>query len=146
MLCQFLLFSKVTQLYILLYPLLFRFSSHKSHYRVLSRVPSAINQVLISYLYYIDSYICIYLIIYLCLCSSVYMSIPISQFILLHFSLGNHKFVFYICMFLIIRPSTNAMHYFVILKIKIMTEMDILSVQKRLILRTDCQPNIVNQL
>ena len=69
-----------------------------------------------------------YLIMYLCLCSSVYMSIPISQFILLHFSLSNHKFVFYICMFLIIRVSTDAVHYFVILKTEIMIEMDILSV------------------
>ena len=47
MLCQFLQYSKVTQLYIYIYPLFFRFYSHMCHYRVLSRVPCAIQQVLI---------------------------------------------------------------------------------------------------
>ena len=58
MLCQFLLYSKVNQLYIYMYPLFFRFYSHIGHYRVLSRVPSAIQQILISYLFYIQQ--CVY--------------------------------------------------------------------------------------
>ena len=45
---------------------LFRFFSHICHYRVLSRVPCAIQQVLLSYY---------------CICNSTYMSISISQFI-----------------------------------------------------------------
>ena len=51
MLCQFQLYSKVNQLYI--YPLFFRLFSHIGHYRVLSSVPCAIQQDLISYLFYI---------------------------------------------------------------------------------------------
>ena len=50
MLCQFLLYSKVHQLHIHIYPLFFRFFSHTGHYRVLSQVPCASQQVLISYL------------------------------------------------------------------------------------------------
>ena len=38
--------------------LFFRFFSHIDHYRVLSRVPCAIQQVLISYLFYIQQ--CVY--------------------------------------------------------------------------------------
>ena len=52
--CQFLLYSKVNQLYIYLSLLFFRFFSHIGHYRVLRRVPYAIQQVLISYLFYIQ--------------------------------------------------------------------------------------------
>ena len=44
------------QLYIYIYPLFFRFFSHIGHYRVLSRVMCAIQQVLISYLFYIIVY------------------------------------------------------------------------------------------
>ena len=51
MLCQFLLYSKVNQLYI--YQLFSRFYSYIGHYRVLSRVPCAIQQVLISYLFFL---------------------------------------------------------------------------------------------
>ena len=50
MLYQFLLHSKVNQLYVYLYPLLFGFPSHLGHHRnhkALSRVPCAIWQVLI---------------------------------------------------------------------------------------------------
>ena len=47
MLCQFQVYSKVNQLYIYIYPLFFRLFSHTHHYRVLSRVPCAIQQVLI---------------------------------------------------------------------------------------------------
>ena len=53
--CQFLLYSKVNQLYRYIYPLFFRFFSHIGHYRVLSRVPCAIQQVLISYLFFFNS-------------------------------------------------------------------------------------------
>ena len=60
MLCQFQVYSKVNQLYIYRYPvfLFLRFFSHIGHYRVLSRVPCAIQQVLISYLLYIQQ--CVY--------------------------------------------------------------------------------------
>ena len=50
MLCQFLLYSKVSQLHIHIYPLLFRFCSHIGHYRVLNRVPCAIHQLSILYI------------------------------------------------------------------------------------------------
>ena len=59
----------------------FRFCSHRSHCAVLSRVPCAIQQVPIRYLFY----------------NSVYMSIPISPFIPSLCPLGNCNFVFYIC-------------------------------------------------
>ena len=53
------MYSKVDQsyIYIYIYPLFFRFFSRMDHYRVLSRVPCAIQVVLISYLLYI--YVCI---------------------------------------------------------------------------------------
>ena len=50
--CQFLLYSKVNQLYIYTYPLFFRLSSHLGHHRALSRVPCAVQQPLISSLVY----------------------------------------------------------------------------------------------
>ena len=52
MLCQFLPHSKVNQLYIYIYLLFFGFPSHLGHQRALSRVPCALQQVLISYLFY----------------------------------------------------------------------------------------------
>ena len=58
------MYSKVNQLYIYKYSLIFRFFSHVSHHRVLSTVSCAIRQFLISYSIY----------------SSKYMSIPVSQF------------------------------------------------------------------
>ena len=58
MLCQFLLYSEVNQLYVYIYPLFFVFPSHIGHQRTLSRVPYAIQQVLISYLFY--TYYCIH--------------------------------------------------------------------------------------
>ena len=66
MLCQFQVYSKMTELY--KYPLFFRFFSHISHYRVLSRVPCALWQTLLICFIY----------------SSGYMSAPISQFIFSH--------------------------------------------------------------
>ena len=53
MLCQFLLYNKVNQVCIYKHPLFFRFCSHIGQYRVLRRVPRAIQQVL-SYLFYIQ--------------------------------------------------------------------------------------------
>ena len=58
MLCQFLLYSKVNRLYVYTYPLFLRFPSHFSHHRSLSRVPCAIQQVLISYFFYTQQ--CVY--------------------------------------------------------------------------------------
>ena len=52
MLCQFLLQNKVNQLYIYLYPLVFRFLSLLGHHVTLSRVPCAVHQALISYPFY----------------------------------------------------------------------------------------------
>ena len=92
MLCQFLLNSKVNQLYVYIYPLFFGFLSHLGHHRALSRVPCAIQQVLISYLF---------------IHSGVYMSVPISQFIPPPPSpLGIHTFVLYICV------SISVLHIF----------------------------------
>ena len=42
MLYYFLLYSKVNQLYIDIYPFLFGFPSHLSHHKALSRVPCAV--------------------------------------------------------------------------------------------------------
>ena len=58
MLCVFLLQSKVNQLFIHIDPLFFGFLSHLGHHRVLSRVPCAIQQVILSYLFYTQ--LCIY--------------------------------------------------------------------------------------
>ena len=58
MLCYFLLYSKVNQLYVYIYSLFFGFPFHLGHRRALSRVPCAIQQVLISYLLYTQQ--CIY--------------------------------------------------------------------------------------
>ena len=52
MLCQFQVYSKVIQLYIYIQPLFFRFFSHIGYYRILSRVPCAIQEVLADYLFY----------------------------------------------------------------------------------------------
>ena len=46
MLCHFLWYSKVDQLYIYIYSLFFRFFSHWGHYRILSRLPCAIKYCL----------------------------------------------------------------------------------------------------
>ena len=59
-LCQFLLYNKVNQLYVYIYPFFLGFPSHLGHHRVLSRVPCAIQQVLISYLFYTQCQQCIY--------------------------------------------------------------------------------------
>ena len=55
----------MNQLYVDIYPLSFRFFSHIGYYRVLSRVPCAIQQVLISYLFCV--YVCVSVCAQLCL-------------------------------------------------------------------------------
>ena len=55
---QFQVYSKVIQLYIYMYPFFFKFFSHLDYYRVLSRVPCAIQQVLVGYLLYTIGFIC----------------------------------------------------------------------------------------
>ena len=62
MLCQFQVRSKLNQLYTHIYPLFFKFFSHIGHYRVLSRVPCAVQQVLVVYLFYIQW--CVYVFIF----------------------------------------------------------------------------------
>ena len=47
MLCYFLLYSKVNHLYVYIYSLFFGLPSHLGHHKALSRVPSAIQLVLI---------------------------------------------------------------------------------------------------
>ena len=79
--CYFPLYSKVNNLYLDIEPLLFGFPSHLGHHRVLSRVPCAVEQVLIAYLFY----------------SRVCTSVPIFQFVPpppSPFSI--HRFVLYI--------------------------------------------------
>ena len=57
MLCVLLLHSKVNQQYFYIYPLFSGFPSHLGHHRALSRVPCAVQQVLILYILSIV-YIC----------------------------------------------------------------------------------------
>ena len=51
MLCQFQVYSKLIQLYVYIYPFFFRFFSHVGYYRLLSRVPCAVQQVLVADLF-----------------------------------------------------------------------------------------------
>lgn len=87
-LCYFLLCSRVNQLCVCIYPLFGEFSSHLGHHRALSRVPCAIEQALISCLFYAQQ------------CKYVNPNLPIhlipSQISLL----GIHTFVLYICVFI----------------------------------------------
>ena len=55
MLCQLQVYSKVIQLYVYIQPFFFRLFSHIGYYRILSRVPCAVQQVLVGYLFYICS-------------------------------------------------------------------------------------------
>ena len=52
MLSQFQVYSKVVQLYIYMYLFFFKFFSHLGYYRILTRVPCAIQQALVGYLFY----------------------------------------------------------------------------------------------
>lgn len=79
MLCQFQAYSEVNQFYIHIYPLSFRLFSHIRHQRVLIESPMLYRGPLIVLSY-----------------SSMYMLIPISEFIPPPFHFGNRKFVFYI--------------------------------------------------
>ena len=55
MLCQFLLYGRESQLHVYIQSLYFLFFAHINHYRVLSTVPCAMQQVLlISYLLYVS--------------------------------------------------------------------------------------------
>ena len=58
MLCQSQVYSKVTQLYIHIQPLYFRFFSHIGHYTLLSSVSCVIQQVLVTHVFYIQQ--CVY--------------------------------------------------------------------------------------
>ena len=53
-------YSKVNQLYVYIYPLFFAFPYHLGHNRALRRVLCAIQEVLISYLFYTWNQECIY--------------------------------------------------------------------------------------
>ena len=59
MLCQFLLNSKVNLLYVYIYHLFLGFPSHLGHHSLLSRVPCAVQLVLISYLFYTQYQPCV---------------------------------------------------------------------------------------
>ena len=83
MLCQFQVHNKVNQLYIYIYLLFWRFFSHIGHYRVLSRVPRAIWQVLISYLFYIQQ--CVYVNPNLPIYPSPPISVLLGFFLILYF-------------------------------------------------------------
>ena len=52
MVCMFLLYSKVNQLYVYIYLPFFGFPSHSGHHRALSRIPCAIKQIPISFVFY----------------------------------------------------------------------------------------------
>ena len=91
MLFQSLLFSKVHQPYIYIYPLFFGFLFHLGHHRALSGVHCALQQVL--------SYLCD---------TQYYIYIYVSPTLAIHHTpfscLGNHNFVLYICV------SVSALH------------------------------------
>ena len=58
MLYQFQSYNKVIHLYIYKYSFFFRFFSHIRYYRIVSRVPCAMQQVLIGCLFYIQYRVC----------------------------------------------------------------------------------------
>ena len=99
-LCQFILYSKVNQLYVYICPLFFGFPSHLGHQRALSRVPCVVQQVLISYLFYTQYQQCIY----------VNPNLPI------HPSptspLGIHTFVLYVCVSISALQASSSVPFF----------------------------------
>ena len=70
-LCEFEVNNKVSQLYKYVHPLPFRFFSHISHYRGLGRIPCAIQQLLVSYLFYMCAVLCLVAQSCLTLCDAV---------------------------------------------------------------------------
>ena len=79
--CQFLLYNKVSQSYIYIYPLPFGFPPHLGHHRVLGRIPCfTVSSHQLSILF-IHSSMCIYLYTDI----DISMSVPISQLIPLPF-------------------------------------------------------------
>ena len=84
MLYEFLLYSKVSQSYIHIYPLFWGFPSHLGHYRALSRVSCVTQQLLISSLFYTLYQQCTY----------VSPNLPTH---LTFYSLGVLTFVLYVC-------------------------------------------------
>ena len=78
MLCQFLLYSKMNQLYIYIYPVFFGLPSHLGHHRALNRVPCAIEQVLISCLFFFNLFILFILFLAalgLCCCARAFLQL-----------------------------------------------------------------------
>ena len=88
LLCNVVLVSAVQQsksAIVYIYPLILEFLTHVGHHRALSRVPCAIQQVSLV-IYFIQSI------------SSIYMSIPISQFIPSHHFPLWHLYVCSLCL------------------------------------------------
>ena len=56
MLCWFQVYSKAIQLCVYIYPFFFRFFPHIGYYKILSRVPCAIQQVMVIYFIYSSVY------------------------------------------------------------------------------------------
>ena len=99
MLCQFLLYSTVNRLCIYIYPLSFGLPSHLGYHRALSRVPCAIEQILVSYLLYI----------WQCIYAKPYLPIHPNLF---PFPLGVHRFVLYVCVSIPILQISSAIPFF----------------------------------
>ena len=78
--------------------LFFRFPSNLGHHRALSRVPCAIQSVLIRYLFYIQQ--CIY----------VNPNLPVHP--TPPSPLGNHKFVLYNCVFISALQISSTVPFF----------------------------------
>ena len=57
-LCSFQVYSKVIQLYVHMYLFFFKLFSHLGYYRILSRAPCPIQEVLVGYLF---SILCVYI-------------------------------------------------------------------------------------
>ena len=83
MLCQFQVYSSDSVIHTHIYIFFFRFFSIIRYYNILSIVPCAIQQVLISYVFYIQY--CVYVNPNL----QIYPFPPLNT--------GKHKFIFYFC-------------------------------------------------
>ena len=109
LLCQFLLYSKVIQLYIyiLICPLFFRFPSCIGRHRALSTVPCAIQEVLFSYPFSTQQCIYVNLVSQL-IPHSPFPLVPIHLF---SFSLSLFLFCKYVHFYCISRFHIQAMLY-----------------------------------